>query len=248
MRLENILLLRGSVGRPVFNQPEDKRALLGTWASPALAFIDDSHRRCGNEQTLVQPKRWPGCEAVTNSFFAAPAESDTFRPMSERLHELLQQDEPTALAQIERALASQTDRTADQEAVLNALIWRRCTNGAAGFLGTVLHQNCASLIDVLPSQLARIGAADAAVAIRELRDVIPLEDEQIKRGLADWIETKRDVVNKAHELEAGLEDITPTIWEFMKSPSSEMPDIEISSRTEDIVSSVVSFFRSSPED
>ena len=54
--------------------------------------------------------------------------------MTENLHDLLKQDNPTALPRIERALISQDDLSADQEAVLGALSWQRCTSGAAGLL------------------------------------------------------------------------------------------------------------------
>jgi hypothetical protein len=214
-------------------------------------FLYDIHK-LGEEAGMLGgpellPRQRTKEEGSGGRFFAALTECVKLVLMSERLHEIIKQDEPTALPRIERTLASQADLTADQEAVLNALRWRRCTTGAAGLLGTVIHQDCAKLIDELPGQLARIGAADAAVTVKELRDMIPLETEEIKRGLADWIDTQRDVVVKAHELEDGLEDIAPTIWEFIKSPSSDIPDIEISTRTESIVSSVVSFFRSDPD-
>jgi hypothetical protein len=168
--------------------------------------------------------------------------------MAERLHELLEREEPTALHQIERALEAQPDLTPDQEAVLNALIWRRCTAGGAGFLGTVLRQDCAILIEGLPGQLARIGATDAAVAVKELHDAIPLEDEQIKRGVADWMETQQDVIRRARELEEDLDDIALVIWDFMKSPHSEIPDVEVSTRAEYIVSSMMKFFRPNPQE
>ncbi|WP_146204919.1 hypothetical protein [Jannaschia seohaensis] len=164
--------------------------------------------------------------------------------MPQNLHDLLQQDEPSALPRIERALLSQDDLSADQEAVLSALVWQRCTGGAAGLLGCVLHQDCAKLIDNLPNQLARIGAADASIATKELRNAIPLDDGQIRGGVADWIDTQPDIVKKAHELDDGLHELDQTIWDFMKDPSTDIPDLEILTRTESLVSSVVGLFRS----
>ena len=72
--------------------------------------------------------------------------------MSDTLHDLLQQDEPTALPRIERALQSQDDLSADQAAVLGALVWERCTSGAAGLLGCVPHGDYKKRIDDLESQ------------------------------------------------------------------------------------------------
>jgi len=168
--------------------------------------------------------------------------------MSENLNDLLQKDDPTALPRIERALLSQDDLSADQEAVLGALVWQRCTSGAAGLLGCVLHHDCAKRIDDLPNQLARIGATDAAAATKELRSAIPLDDGQIKGGLADWIDTQPDIVNKARELGDGLDEVDQAIWDFMKDAASDIPDLEIPTRTQSVLSSVAGFFRSSGDD
>ena len=165
--------------------------------------------------------------------------------MSDTLHDLLQQDEPTALPRIERALRSQDDLSADQQAVLGALVWQRCTSGAVGLLGCVLHGDCAKRIDDLPDQLERIGATDAAVATRELLNAIPLEDEQIRGGLVDWMDTQPDIVNKARELEDALDDVDQAIWDFMKDAATDIPDLEIQTRTESVMSSVFGLFRSS---
>lgn len=168
--------------------------------------------------------------------------------MSESLHNPLLRDDPTALPRIERALVAQDDLSIDQEAVLGALVWQRCTSGAAGLLGCVLHQDCAKRIDDLPNQLARIGATDAAVATRCLRNAIPLDDGQISGGLADWIDTQPDIINKARKLDDGLNNLDQTIWDFMKDTASDIPDLEIPTRMESVVSSVVGLFRSSDDD
>jgi len=163
--------------------------------------------------------------------------------MSDKLHDLLENDDPTALPQIERSLASQDDLSADQDAVLSALIWRRCTSGAAGLLGSVLHQDCASRFEDLPTQLARVGATDAAVATLELRNAIPLEDEQINGGLADWIDIHPEISSKAAELNEEVDEIDQIIWDFMKDPASDIPDLEVPTRTEAVLSSIAGLFR-----
>jgi hypothetical protein len=165
--------------------------------------------------------------------------------MSDNLHDLLQQDEPNALPRIERALRSQDDLSADQEAVLGALVWQRCTSGSAGLLGCVLHGDSANRIDELPDQLERIGANDAAVATRALRNAIPLDDSQIRAGLVDWMDTQPDIVNKALELKDALNEVDQAIWDFMKDAATDIPDLEIQTRTETVVSSFVGLFRSS---
>ena len=165
--------------------------------------------------------------------------------MGKNLHDLLEQDSPTDLLRIERALRSQDELSADQVAVLEALVWQRCTSGAAGLLGCVLHQDCAKRIDDLPDQLARVGATDAAEATRALRDAIPLDDEQIRYGLMDWIDTHPDIYNKARELDDGLNEVDQTIWDFMKDAASDIPDLEIPTRMNSVVSSVAGLFRSS---
>lgn len=167
--------------------------------------------------------------------------------MSERLHDLLEQDQPSALSQVERALAAQESLTCDQDAVLGALIWRRCTGGTAGLLGCILNYECAQRIERLPEQLAHIGAVDASRATAELRDAIPLDAEQIGAGLFDWIETQPRIVDRARELNEGLAGIDETIWSFMKDAGTEIPDMEVPTRAESIVSSVFGLFRSNSE-
>lgn len=162
--------------------------------------------------------------------------------MADHLHALLEQDEPTGLARIERALSAQPALSADQEALLSTLVWRRCTNGAAGLLGAVLHQDCARRIGDLPEHLETIGATESAEAVRELCDVIPLDDERISRGLADWIETESEIVSKARELDAGLDDIDQTLWDFMRNPASDIPDLELPTRSTGVLSSIRRLF------
>ena len=98
--------------------------------------------------------------------------------MSENLHDLLKGDDPVALRRIERGLKDSEIHNEIVDAVLSALIWRRCTAGQNGVLGAVLNPECASRISSLPQHLDRVGASDAAQAIRDLRNQIPLEDEQ----------------------------------------------------------------------
>ncbi|MBV0913764.1 hypothetical protein [Anianabacter salinae] len=162
--------------------------------------------------------------------------------MTETLHNLLGQEDPASLPQIERALASQDELSQDQEAVLSALIWRRCTQGSAGLLGSVLQRDCAQRIEEMPTHLEAVGASDAAAATQELVDAIPLDDDRIKAGLVDWIDTQTDVVRKARELGTGLEDIDRAIWEFMKDPTTEIPDLPISTRAQILLAKLRAFF------
>jgi hypothetical protein len=119
--------------------------------------------------------------------------------MPEKLHDLLGQDSPTALSRIKKAFLSQDDLSADQEAVLGAFVWQRCTSGPSGLLGCFLDRDCATRIEALPNQLAHIGATEAAAATRELWDAIPLDNGQISGGLVDWIDTQPDIVKKARK-------------------------------------------------
>lgn len=163
--------------------------------------------------------------------------------MSQQLHDLLESDRPVALPQIERALASEDDLTDDQEAVLSALIWRRCTSKGAGLLGTVLYRDCASRIEYLPQHLEAIGASDAARAVSALLDEIPLEEARIKQGLVDWIDTEAEVAARADELGSELEEIDDIVWDFLKDRSSNIPDLEITSRAQDLVASLKSWLQ-----
>ena len=164
----------------------------------------------------------------------------------QRLHDLLKNEHPIALPQIERALASQCEMSADQEAVLSALIWRRCTDGGARLLGTVLYQDCANRIGNLSQHLRTIGARDAATAVYGLRDEILLEDEQMEFGLLDWIETEPGVVRRAKELGDSLEDIDQILWDFMKRESSDIPDLQVPTRTQQYLSSMRNWLRPNP--
>jgi hypothetical protein len=163
--------------------------------------------------------------------------------MREKLHDLLDSDRPVALRQIERALASEDELTDDQEAVLSALIWRRCTSGVNGLLGTVIHRDCASRIEDLPQHLEAIGAHKAARAVSALREEIPLEDYRIKQGLVDWIDTETDVAVRARKIGSELDGIDDLVWGFMKDNSSDIPDLEVTSRTQDVFSSLKSWLQ-----
>lgn len=110
-------------------------------------------------------------------------------------------------------------------------------------LGCVIHQDCAGRIEDLPAQLTRVGAPDSAGAVRELRNAISLNDDEIKGGLADWIETQPEVIKKAHELDAEIEEIDQTIWDFMRDPASDIPDLALTSRTGSVLSSIAGLFR-----
>lgn len=131
---------------------------------------------------------------------------------------------------------------------MNALIWQRCTSGASGLLGCLLSQDCASRIEVLPDQLAHIGATDAASAMQELLHKIPLDTDQIHGGLVDWIDTQPGIVNVARELDEGLGDIDQVVWAFMKNPTSDIPDIDVPTRTEAIMNTLTGIFRPSGDD
>lgn len=66
--------------------------------------------------------------------------------------------------------------------------------------------------------------------------------------LVDWIDTQPDIVKKARELDDCLNEVGQTIWEFMKDTTSEIPDLEIPTRTNSILASVAGLFRSSSDD
>ncbi|QFT62717.1 hypothetical protein FIU91_07235 [Roseivivax sp. THAF30] len=76
-----------------------------------------------------------------------------------------------------------------------------------------------------------------------MRDAIPLDDETLRHGIADWIDTQSDVYNKAQELDNGLRGVDRVIWDFMKDPETDIPDLEIPTRMGSIVSSVTGLFR-----
>ena len=73
-------------------------------------------------------------------------------------------------------------------------------------------------------------------------------DEQIKSGLADWIDTQQDVINKAQELNADLDGIDGTIWAFMQAPHTDIPDLELASRKDFVLSSILGLFRLNKDD
>jgi hypothetical protein len=147
--------------------------------------------------------------------------------MTDNLHELLEGDEPVALRRIEKALHSGEVENETVETVVSALIWRRCTSGPNGVLGAVLNQDCAARLDVLPEHLDSIGATDAAQAVRDLRANIPLEDEQIRHGLIDWVDTNPEIAKHAKALDDDFDDVTQKVWSFMQESQNELPDPEI---------------------
>ena len=147
--------------------------------------------------------------------------------MSENLHDLLERDDPVALRRIEKALDDTDGSNEDVEAIVTALIWRRCTTGQNGVLGAVLHRDCAERIGVLADHLEQVGATDAAQVMRDLRERIPLRDEQIRHGLIDWVDSNPAFASYAKGLDAGVEDIGPTVWTFMQDRQDDLPDPEI---------------------
>lgn len=167
-----------------------------------------------------------------------------FELMSENLHTLLEGDDPVALRRIEQALHASDVSNDTVDAVLSALIWRRCTAGQNGVLGAVINQDCAARISVLPRHLDRVGASDAAQAVRDLRDEIPLEDEQIRNGIIDWIDCNPEVIRHAATLNDAVEDIAPKVWNYMQLRQDELPDPEIPDQSGGLLAALISGWQS----
>lgn len=149
------------------------------------------------------------------------------KQISPNLYELLESDDPVALRRIEKALLSGDASNETVDAVLSALIWRRCTAGPNGVLGAVINHECAERIKVLSEHLDRIGASDAAQAMRDLRERIPLEDEHFKYGIIDWVESNPDFVKHAARLNDRIDDVAPKVWSFMQEHQKALPDFPI---------------------
>ena len=147
--------------------------------------------------------------------------------MTENLHEILQDDHPVALRRIEKALQVDEVQNETVDAILSALIWRRCTSGENGALGAVINNECAARISVLADHLDYVGASDAAQAVRDLREEIPLDDNVIEHGIIDWVDSNPEIVRYAQKLNEEIDDIAPTVWNFMQERQDELPDPEI---------------------
>lgn len=147
--------------------------------------------------------------------------------MSENLHDLLESDDPVALRRIEKALNSGDERNETVDAIISALIWRRCTAGQNGVLGAILHHECAVRIGVLPDHLDLVGATDAAQAVRDLRKEIPLEDKVIQAGIIGWVDVNPKITSRAAALSDRIDDIAPAVWSFMQKQQGELPDLAI---------------------
>jgi len=158
--------------------------------------------------------------------------------MSENLHDLLESDDPVALRRIEQALQDSEIHNEIVDAILSALIWRRCTAGQNGVLGAVLDPECAARISALPRHLDRVGASDAAQAIRDLRNAIPLKDEHIKGGIIDWVDCNPDIVRHAAALSDDVDDIAPKLWNFMQQRQGELPDTEIPNKRDGLLAAL----------
>ena len=133
--------------------------------------------------------------------------------MAENLHQLLQSDDPVALQRIEKALMSSGEQGETVEAVISALIWRRCTAGPDGALGAILNHECAARISVMADHLNVVGADDCAQTLRDLRNEIPLSDAQIRSGIIDWVDVNPQLVTT---FDGDVADIAPQIWNFMQ--------------------------------
>ncbi len=143
------------------------------------------------------------------------------------LYELLERNDPVALRRIEKALVAVDERNETVETVLSALMWQRCTIGPNGILGAYLNHECAARVSVLDEHLDVIGASDAAQAIRDLRKEIPLQDEDISRGIIDWVDANPSLVQHAKTLNDENLDVAPMVWNFMPERQEKLPDIEI---------------------
>ncbi|SDW74199.1 hypothetical protein SAMN04488238_103235 [Roseicitreum antarcticum] len=63
--------------------------------------------------------------------------------------------------------------------------------------------------------------------MRDLREQIPLEDEQIQFGLIDWVDANPDITRHAGTLADGVDDLAPKIWSYMQECQAELPDPRI---------------------
>ncbi|MEX1236510.1 MAG: hypothetical protein WEB56_16120 [Roseovarius sp.] len=143
--------------------------------------------------------------------------------MSENLSDLLEGDDPVALRRIEKALMSADGHNETVDAVISALIWRRCTAGQNGVLGAVLNHECAARISVLADHLEKVGATEAAQVTRDLREEIPLEDDQIRSGIIDWIDVNPGITGNVVTLNGNVDDIAPKVWSFMQERRDDLP-------------------------
>jgi hypothetical protein len=148
----------------------------------------------------------------------------------ETLHKVLQSHEPVALGRIEKVLAAEHERSEEAEAAVSALLWRRQTAGHSGIRGTFLNRDCVNRIRVLATHLDRVGAHEAAEAMRELRGQIPYKDTQLGGSIIDWVDANPDFVSRARELDDKIDDIAPQVWAYMQNCSDDLPDAAIPSR------------------
>ena len=156
--------------------------------------------------------------------------------MTQNLHELLERNEPVAFRRIEKALVAVDERNETVETVLSALIWQRCTMGQNGILGAYLNHECAARVSVLDEHLGVIAASDAAQAIRDLRKEIPLQDEDIRRGIIDWVDANPSLVQHAITLNDENLDVSPKVWSFMRDRQQNLPDVEIPDKNTGLLS------------
>jgi len=147
--------------------------------------------------------------------------------MSENLYDLLEGDDPVALRRIEKALMSADEHNETVDAVISALIWRRCTAGQNGILGAVLNHECAARISVMADHLEKVGATEAAQVTRNLREEIPLADDQIRSGIIDWIDVHPEITGNVVTLKRNIDDIAPKVWSFMQERQEDLPDPQI---------------------
>ncbi|MEI4264168.1 hypothetical protein [Roseovarius sp. D0-M9] len=147
--------------------------------------------------------------------------------MSENLYDLLEGDDPVALRRIEKALMSADEHNETVDAVISALIWRRCTAGQNGVLGAVLNHECAARISVMADHLEKVGATEAAQVTRNLREEIPLADAQIRSGIIDWIDVHPEITGNVVTLKRNIDDIAPKVWSFMQERQEDLPDPQI---------------------
>lgn len=156
--------------------------------------------------------------------------------MLDNLHGLLESNDPVALLRIEKALHAYEADNETVDTILSALIWRRCTAGRSGLLGAVLDRDCAARVSVMPDHLDLVGAKDAAQALRDLREEIPLPDEEIRNGLIDWVDGNPGFVQHAADLDDGLADVAPKVWSFMQVHQGQLPDPVIPEKNKGLLS------------
>jgi hypothetical protein len=147
--------------------------------------------------------------------------------MSMTVRDILEAEAPTDFRAIERALAAQSDRCAEAEAALSALILRRRTEGSAGLYDALTSADCVRRLTVLAEHLREVGARRAAAAVRALRARLPEAARNSPGAVLEALDERPDFLPLCRSLDDEMAGIEPAVENYLRQCPDDVLNAEV---------------------